>query len=226
MNGMCTGPMTRLPCNAAATVRNQGNDALQDHYENLYVVVAGSKTFTLKPPSSVHQMHLQRYPLWQESMAPDQTFTARPVSPADTIEWSAVDLEGKREQANGAAPAAQCVKQAQQCGSGRGIASLRLRTTTFGFRTSSDDEDDCDQQRKFARFHAPPAPLQVTVRAGDMLYLPSMWYHHVTQDEGDQDAVIAVNWWFDMQFDGERFAMFNLLHRLSEQAGLIRGRQT
>lgn len=40
-------------------------------------------------------------------------------------------------------------------------------------------------------------PVEVTVHAGQMLYLPSLWFHHVQQSHG----CIAVNYWYDMEFD-------------------------
>ena len=47
---------------------------------------------------------------------------------------------------------------------------------------------------------------RVEVKAGEALYLPAMWYHHVEQrrDEAGQPAV-AVNYWYDMSFD-DRYA--------------------
>ena len=52
----------------------------------------------------------------------------------------------------------------------------------------------------------PVVPIVVEVRAGECLYLPAMWYHHVTQarDESGTPA-IAVNYWYDMNFD-DRYA--------------------
>ena len=49
-------------------------------------------------------------------------------------------------------------------------------------------------------------PIVVVVKAGEALYLPAMWYHHVEQrrDESGQPAV-AVNYWYDMSFD-DRYA--------------------
>ncbi|ESO91613.1 hypothetical protein LOTGIDRAFT_122126, partial [Lottia gigantea] len=38
---------------------------------------------------------------------------------------------------------------------------------------------------------------EVTVFAGETLYLPSLWFHHVQQSHG----CIAVNYWYDMEYD-------------------------
>ena len=53
-------------------------------------------------------------------------------------------------------------------------------------------------------------PLVVTVRAGETLYLPSYWFHHVRQEHG----TIAVNYWYDIDY-GPAFGLFNLLDKLS-----------
>ena len=37
----------------------------------------------------------------------------------------------------------------------------------------------------------------MTLEAGEMLYLPSLWFHHVQQTHG----CIAVNFWYDMEYD-------------------------
>lgn len=47
---------------------------------------------------------------------------------------------------------------------------------------------------------------RVRINAGDMLYLPAMWYHHVQQSH----KCIAVNFWYDMDFDS-RYCLRNLL---------------
>ena len=71
--------------------------------------------------------------------------------------------------------------------------------------------------------------MVVTVRAGETLYLPAMWYHHVEQrqrpsfaldarfraDDSDEFA-IAVNFWHDMRFD-DRFATARFLETASER---------
>jgi jumonji domain-containing protein 7 len=60
-------------------------------------------------------------------------------------------------------------------------------------------------------------PVTVEVHPGDLLYLPSLWFHHVQQREEQLDgfkAAIAVNMWYDMDFDS-RYAYFNFLRSLS-----------
>eukprot|EP00913_Durusdinium_trenchii_P000414 g379.t2 len=47
----------------------------------------------------------------------------------------------------------------------------------------------------YGRFGAALA-VEVSVEAGELLYLPAMWYHRVAQ----RGVTIAVNYWHDMQF--------------------------
>ncbi|KAJ6613440.1 Clavaminate synthase-like protein [Mycena sp. CBHHK59/15] len=41
-------------------------------------------------------------------------------------------------------------------------------------------------------------PIRITVHAGETLYLPPGWWHHVRQ----ADQTIALNWWYDMEMRG------------------------
>ncbi|CAO2816844.1 unnamed protein product [Amaranthus hypochondriacus] len=54
-----------------------------------------------------------------------------------------------------------------------------------------------------------PKPFECTVKAGELLYLPSMWFHYVKQSP----RTIAVNYWYDMQFD-IKYAYFNFLQSI------------
>jgi len=53
-------------------------------------------------------------------------------------------------------------------------------------------------------------PIRVCVEAGDMLYLPALWYHKVTQS----CETVAVNYWYDMRFDSPNWCYFNFLQHL------------
>ncbi|XP_074270495.1 lysine-specific demethylase JMJ32 [Silene latifolia] len=63
---------------------------------------------------------------------------------------------------------------------------------------------------KFPLYFDGPKPFECTVKAGEMLYLPSMWFHYVKQSP----RTIAVNYWYDMQFD-IKYAYFNFLQCLN-----------
>jgi jumonji domain-containing protein 7 len=43
-------------------------------------------------------------------------------------------------------------------------------------------------------------PIHVVLKPGEVLYLPSMYYHQVSQKEDADGRVIAVNFWYDMKF--------------------------
>jgi jumonji domain-containing protein 7 len=60
-----------------------------------------------------------------------------------------------------------------------------------------------------------PQPLQATVGEGEVLYLPSLWFHHVRQAVGDAEAVMAVNFWYDMAWDCKA-AYANALEELAK----------
>ncbi|GAB2267821.1 Lysine-specific demethylase jmj32 [Dionaea muscipula] len=67
-----------------------------------------------------------------------------------------------------------------------------------------------NEMDKFPLYFNGPKPFECTVKAGEVLYLPSMWFHHVKQTPDSNGLAIAVNYWYDMQFD-IRYAYFNFL---------------
>ncbi|KAM0904429.1 hypothetical protein ACQ4PT_018011 [Festuca glaucescens] len=77
-------------------------------------------------------------------------------------------------------------------------------------------EEMAAQISSFLLYFKGPRPIRCTVRAGEMLYLPSMWFHHVSQSPGPNGLTIAVNYWYDMQFD-IKYAYFNFLRSLEIQ---------
>ncbi|XP_063983082.1 bifunctional peptidase and (3S)-lysyl hydroxylase JMJD7 isoform X1 [Diachasmimorpha longicaudata] len=53
--------------------------------------------------------------------------------------------------------------------------------------------------------------IKVSVQAGDILYLPSLWFHHVQQSQ----ACIAINFWYDMEYD-IKYVYFKGLEMLTQ----------
>ncbi|KAI0376655.1 putative pla2g4b [Hypomontagnella monticulosa] len=61
-------------------------------------------------------------------------------------------------------------------------------------------------------------PLRVTLEPGDMLYLPAMWYHKVSQSCSEEGICVAVNYWYDMEFSGSLYPLVSLVRTLGNQA--------
>ncbi|XP_070172370.1 bifunctional peptidase and (3S)-lysyl hydroxylase Jmjd7-like [Polyergus mexicanus] len=62
--------------------------------------------------------------------------------------------------------------------------------------------------KKYPEYHNAHT-LKIMLKAGDVLYLPSLWFHHVTQSH----ACISINYWYDMEFD-IKYAYFKTLETL------------
>ena len=55
---------------------------------------------------------------------------------------------------------------------------------------------------------------QCTINAGDVFYLPSLWFHHVQQT----DLTIAINFWYDMDFDA-KYIHYQTLDKIAKLLG-------
>ena len=51
---------------------------------------------------------------------------------------------------------------------------------------------------------------EVRVQEGEMLYLPSLWFHRVTQTRES----VAINYWYDMKFETPSWIYFHLLQQM------------
>jgi jumonji domain-containing protein 7 len=51
-------------------------------------------------------------------------------------------------------------------------------------------------------------PIHIEVGAGDAIYLPAGWWHHVRQSG---PTVIALNWWYDVEMSGMTWVMLSFL---------------
>lgn len=64
---------------------------------------------------------------------------------------------------------------------------------------------------KYKTFFDNAQPIVATLGPGDLLYLPSLWFHHVQQE----NCTVAVNFWHDMAYDG-KYVHYKFLERLSQ----------
>eukprot|EP00899_Mesostigma_viride_P000122 jgi/Mesvir1/1010/Mv17544-RA.1 len=177
----------------------------KDHYENLYVVVAGEKIFTLLPPCDVHRMYVREYKSGR--------FHQRPAA--------STDEGGKSDVKDGAFEILIDESLPDSQGGGSDDEEKAECHTGEGERAASPsppvpwvsvDPKDPDATR-FPRYFCEPPPLTCVVKAGEMLFLPSLFYHHVAQREDAAGRCIALNFWYDMTYDS-KYAYFNLVNSI------------
>lgn len=132
----------------------------RDHYENIYCVIAGQKTFTLIPPTDLPFVPYENFEVGTHKQNSDLSWTVIKDKEKTFIPWVAVD----------------------------------------------PINPDLDKYPQFSKAH----PIEVTVRAGQILYLPSLWFHRVEQSHG----CIAVNYWYDMEFD-IKYSYYKLLEKMT-----------
>ncbi|KAG0140748.1 hypothetical protein CROQUDRAFT_52776 [Cronartium quercuum f. sp. fusiforme G11] len=123
----------------------------KDPYENFYLVIEGSKTFTLFPPIEFYCMHETRFT------------AAQYLKEQETGLWS-IALKGEQGQ--------------------------------FGLTVPWIPVDPLEPDfERYPRFRF-ARPMKVVLMEGDLLYLPSLWYHHVQQMRTTPGGlVVACNWW-------------------------------
>ncbi|CAM9885504.1 unnamed protein product, partial [Scytosiphon promiscuus] len=157
----------------------------KDHYENMYCVLRGEKHFTLLPPSDVLFLYEQEFP------------------------------QGRYRQSNHPDDDSDDAIPGEEAG-GRGRAGKRKQK----FEVEMEDgtvpwipvDPDYPDLGKYPLFRY-ASPVKCRVGPGDILYLPALWYHRVSQ----KGITVAVNYWHDMQFD-QKYVYYRLLQSLAGRA--------
>ena len=185
----------------------------RDHYENVYVVLAGYKTFTLLPPCDAWRM--------ESRDAPSARFEYRDERVGESVVARRSDMDVSRVNTGDEndVGAGERTSVSRSC---RVVVETPIANVSWPSATPSSVRRD----------GGPPA-FVVTLSAGETLYLPAMWYHHVEQgrcpnetendaDDDSQQYTIAVNFWHDMRFD-DRFATARFLETARERAVRLGG---
>ncbi|KAI1620313.1 phospholipase A2 [Exophiala viscosa] len=173
----------------------------RDPYENLYLVLRGSKTFTLWPPVEELCLHAQKVRTAHHTV--DFIDAQHPVFKI-TLDEAHPDLGSSGTDA----------ETDTDTDTDTGIPWIPIDPLNL---------PPADVLSSKYPYYHHSHPLTVTVREREILYLPAGWFHHVTQecgtwDNGDTAPCIAVNYWYDMDYEGEKYAMREMLGRLVEAA--------
>ncbi|CAM9223584.1 unnamed protein product [Chrysoparadoxa australica] len=171
----------------------------KDHFENTYCVLSGQKIFTLLPPSDV--LFLYEQPYKPASYSKDLTGSQSAVpEDSDEVLWIPI---GERGQP-GALHDMHLLPLLLQV-----ALSISLFSSCFLSLFLLLDPVAPDLDKYPAYKHA--SPVTVEVNAGECLYLPALWYHHVRQ----RGITTAVNYWHDMKFDDPKYVYYEICHKLA-----------
>ena len=77
--------------------------------------------------------------------------------------------------------------------------------------------DPDEPEKRTTQYSHLAQPIRVTLDEGDMLYLPSLWLHKVSQTAGDEGFACSVNYWYDMSFEGSFWALNGFLRDISKE---------
>jgi jumonji domain-containing protein 7 len=194
-----------------------------DHYQNLYAVVVGQKTFRLLPPTDAFRLRLRRMPVASYKADP-------PLPHEDGVCTATGGYRYIPEGAGGPARAPpEALKAVLHATQEHTLWSSILPAAGGGAAPPpppcpprAAGEPPCLLERPSL-----PPPLEVTVGPGEMLYLPACWWHEVRQSPlpaaqgaaAGAEPVIAVNYWYDMRFNGA-YAMTEAAEELAVLAGV------
>lgn len=161
----------------------------KDHYENLFYVLSGEKVFGLCPPSDAPFLYEREVLGGRFEVGGFNESSARSEN-NETRRWSVV-----LDREDGCDPASPDKKYS---------TVHWIATDLFGSRSDPTDHGEEFPLSEYAH------PITVRVQAGELLYLPSLWFHRVTQTR----ETIGINYWYDMNFESPLWCYFHLLQQL------------
>mmetsp|Transcript_69360 Transcript_69360/g.119179 ORF Transcript_69360/g.119179 Transcript_69360/m.119179 type:complete len:424 (+) Transcript_69360:83-1354(+) len=193
----------------------------QDFYENIYCVLQGTKRFTLFPPSDCAFLNEQPFRSAKHVFRPAEG-TEAGVQPIKTEDRRRDHPKEKDEGGN----RGESDRSAGSGGSSDGGWSIEVegdehvvnwvdaaRADLFTWKSSAAHAGglsggSCGRMIDQSSL---ASPLVVEVHAGEVLYLPAMWYHQVEQC----GITVAVNFWHDMNFKGPTFSLLSFIRNLT-----------
>mmetsp|Transcript_15222 Transcript_15222/g.21708 ORF Transcript_15222/g.21708 Transcript_15222/m.21708 type:complete len:469 (-) Transcript_15222:107-1513(-) len=165
----------------------------KDHYENLFYVLSGEKVFTICPPADSPFLHEAKFE--SGTFCTLQNNDGKFDSGIDT--WSVKSDNSEDFGVRWIEPDIDNI-----------IADGKI------LNDISVEQDDRYHKEKSYLKKFPNLqfahPLKIHVSEGEMLYLPSLWYHKVTQ----LCETIGINYWYDMKFDSPQWSYFNFIQHL------------
>ena len=175
----------------------------KDHYENLFYVLSGEKVFHLCPPSDVPFLYEKEVisGKFQHNHDDDDDDDSDDGTPRRR--WT-VELDREDD----------AVASDENESNKKKYSKVHwIATDLFGKDKKKCDDDDDEEEVEEFPLSKYAHPITVKVKAGELLYLPSLWFHRVTQT----CETIGINYWYDMNFESPMWCYFHFLQQLQHQ---------
>uniref|UniRef100_A0A7S2ENW1 JmjC domain-containing protein n=1 Tax=Ditylum brightwellii TaxID=49249 RepID=A0A7S2ENW1_9STRA len=192
----------------------------KDHYENLFYVLSGEKVFTLCPPADAPFLYegefdsgafsrCHRYDECEDNEVEnkEEGWGIAPDVDDDDEEEDNTKVESGKSEAT---------KIDRSFVKARWILPDVDNILISSHHDCKQDAVRCDDIMKvnYYRKNYPllrhTHPIRISVKEGEMLYLPSLWFHRVTQTK----ETVGINYWYDMRFDSSHWCYFNFMQQL------------
>lgn len=210
----------------------------KDPYENLFYVASGEKVFTLCPPADARFLYEQDFHsgVFDSGAKNNQHVPSNSFFPSQKPQWTVrTGYEDQKDDDNDNNNADDgIVLNALTAAAGVGTTDPIRETQPKSPLQQQVEEEEANRPAYVRWIEADVAALQdphcemaqhmqfpllkyahpihnVTVRAGELLYLPSLWFHRVTQTR----ETIGINYWYNMNFNSPHWCYFQLLQQLS-----------
>lgn len=153
----------------------------------------------------VSSMHKDHYENLFYVLSGEKVFTLCPPADAPFLYQREFDSGTFHQQTNGEWVVQQDYTT-NDCSECFRVQWIEGDVEPFLHQSPDDDSkrDDCHSLLSLTH------PIRVHVKAGEMLYLPALWFHRVSQT----CETVGVNYWYDMQFDSPHWCYFNFLQQL------------
>lgn len=160
----------------------------RDYYENLFTVIRGWKEFTVFPPfESCFMCDDEEYPVYRYTRTENGTLQLQTDSTTLPTRWIPIDPTQPKD-------------------------STRNRPYTYRDLNIAPPQPVLNPSSAQTRYGYALPPLTIRVNEGQTLYLPSGWFHHVSQKQDSQIIVkdgveidlgvcLCLNWWYEITDD-------------------------
>lgn len=174
-----------------------------DPYENLYYVASGEKVFDLRPPAHVPFLYQQPFASGHfvrcGNKKDDSNITKQQITDDD---------DGKRLWKVAVHPTETVHWIA---------VDQSPKESSLPWYNGDTNNNTNESFPLYSSYLQTVPPLTVTVRAGEMLYIPALWFHAVSQTR----ETVAINYWYSMRMESPLYCSFHFLQQLRPPAPTV-----